>query len=67
MKKFEKIISTMPEGYGQQRITISYYGKEISAHYTCMAIFDKWRSGERGWKTAAANIYDYVVIKNSKQ
>lgn len=60
MKKYENL-SFISAGYGQKTITITYYGKKISAHYTCMPIFDLWHSGERGWKTAGNQMYDFVV------
>ena len=66
MKGYQKILSIIPEGYGQKRVTVSYYNKEIHAHYTTMPTYDLFKSGERGWKQAGNRIYDYVVRQNSK-
>jgi hypothetical protein len=65
-KKYKKIYSITPEGYGQKRVTIEYYGKLIHAHWTDMEVTDKFKSDERGWKTAGNRLYDYVVYKNKK-
>jgi hypothetical protein len=64
MKKYEKILSIMPEGFGQKRIKVLYYGKEINAHYTEMPTIDLFKSEEKGYKTAGNRIYNYVVLKN---
>jgi hypothetical protein len=66
MKKYEKIYSITPEGYGQKRVTVEHYGKLIHAHYTEMPTLDLFNSKERGWKAAGNSIYDFVVYKNSK-
>jgi hypothetical protein len=66
MKGWQKILSIVLEGYGQKRITVQYYNKEISAHYTEMLPTDLFKSEERGWKTAGNRIYNYVVYHNSK-
>ena len=64
---YQKIISILPSGFGQKKITVLYRGKEITGHYTQMPTVDLYKSGERGFKTAGNFIYDEIVRQNKKQ
>ena len=61
MKKYQRIISILPAGPGQKIVKIEYRNQILTGYYTCMPVFDRYNSEERGWKTAAAQIYDAVV------
>ena len=64
-KNYNKIVGACPAGYGQKIITILYFGKQYSAHYTCMPIWDKFNSKELGWKQAGNEIYNYIKRANN--
>ena len=56
----------VPSGYGHWKITVLFYGREISAVTNNMPDFDLFRSGEKGWKKAGAILYNEVVRKNEQ-
>lgn len=64
MKKYERIYRVSPSGHGHYNITVEYYGRLITATTSDMPTLDKYKSDERGWKTAGNNLYDFVVRSN---
>lgn len=67
MKKYDKIEVVSPSGYGHYDVVVSYYGKSITAPTNNMPLIDKYLSGDRGWKTAGNQLYDFVVYTNKLQ
>ena len=64
MKNYLKIESMLPSGHGHWRISVNYYGKNISAVTNNMPDLDLFRSGKNGWKSAGSRLYNEVVRKN---
>jgi len=58
---YKKIVDITSIGYGDHKVTVMYYGKEIFALYNCKYIFDTYNSKKRGWKVAGNKLYEHVV------
>ena len=51
-------------GYGQWKVTTTYYGKEISMHFTDAPTFDLIYSQERGYKSAINSLISRIINSN---
>jgi len=51
-------------GYGQWKVTTTYYGKEISMHFTDAPTYDLIYSQEHGYKTAIKGLISRIIFVN---
>lgn len=51
-------------GYGQWKVTTTYYGKEISMHFTDAPTYDLISSQERGYKLAINILISKIINAN---
>lgn len=61
---YNKITKTLPSGHGHWKIFIEFKGEEYFSTTCDMPTLDKYKSDERGWKTAGNKLYSEVVRKN---
>lgn len=66
LPRYQRIVRILPSGFGQKRVTIKYYGAELTGHFTYMPDYDLYHSGERGWKEAGNRIYDTILRNISR-
>ena len=51
-------------GYGQWKVTTTYYGKEISMHFTDAPTYDLIHSQEHGYKKAINSLISRIIFAN---
>lgn len=62
MKKQDRIVSVRFAGSGHYKVTISKYGKHLTATTTDMPTIDDYNDGK---VSAAISLYDEVIRKTS--
>ncbi len=59
-----KIVNFKLTGYGQWSAITTYYGKEISMHFTDVSTVDLITSQNRGWKTVEKLVRFRIIEAN---
>jgi len=60
-----KTVNFKQTGYGQWKAITTYYGKEISIHFTDSPTIDLINSQERGWKSVQ-KLVRFRIIESNK-